>query len=92
MTGQRSKFKELNKKVTWHVSFGDKSIVNIEEKCSITFRCKNGEEQTLQKVYYIPNLCNNIISIGQLSENGKRHCLGVSLCEFMINKEITYEG
>lgn len=34
--------------------------------------CKNGEERCLLDVYYIPNLCNNIISLGQMSETGSR--------------------
>lgn len=34
------------------------------------FQCKNGEKRTLSDVYYIPSLCSNIISLGQLSEVG----------------------
>lgn len=36
------------------------------------FNCKNGEERLLKGVYYIPNLCNNIITLGQLSEEGNK--------------------
>lgn len=36
------------------------------------FEYKNGEEHVLNEVYYIPNLCNNIISICQLSEEGNK--------------------
>lgn len=32
--------------------------------------CKTGEEIVFSDVYYIPTLCNNIISLGQLSESG----------------------
>lgn len=52
--------------------FGDGSTIKIEGKGSITFRGKNGEERTLRDVYYIPTLCNNIISIGQPSEGGNK--------------------
>lgn len=34
--------------------------------------CKNGEEKQLIDVYYIPSLCNNIISLGQMSEIGNK--------------------
>ena len=34
--------------------------------------CKNGEERFLEEVYFIPTLCNNIISLGQLSEGGNK--------------------
>lgn len=72
MTGQISKFKELNKEITGLVRFGDGSTVTIKGRGSIVFRCKNGEEKVLHEVYYIPSLCSNIISIGQLAEEGNR--------------------
>lgn len=72
MTGDKTKFKELNERITGQVKFGDGSMVRIEGKGSITLKCKNGEERVLQEVYYIPTLRSNIISIGQLSEEGNR--------------------
>ncbi|XP_074364584.1 uncharacterized protein LOC141705585 [Apium graveolens] len=72
MTGQRTKFKELDEKITGKVRFGDGSTVEIKGKGTVTFKCKNGEEVTLDGVYYIPTLCNNIISLGQLAENGNK--------------------
>lgn len=72
MTGERSKFKEIDEKVTGHVHFGDGSIVDIKGKGSVVFVCKNGEEIVLDDVYFIPTLCNNIISLGQLSETGNK--------------------
>lgn len=54
------------------VKFGDGSTVCIKGKGTVVFQCKNGEERTLSEVYYIPNLCNNIISLGQLSEIGNK--------------------
>lgn len=72
MTCQRSKFKDLDVKVTGQVKFGDGSIVHIKGKGSVVIRCKTGEVQTLRHVYYIPSLCNNIISIGQLAEEGNK--------------------
>lgn len=72
MTGVRSKFKELDESITGLVKFGDGSTVNIKGKGTVVFNCKNGEEKSLHEVYYIPTLCNNIISLGQLSETGSR--------------------
>lgn len=72
MTGQRGKFKKLDERVTGKVKFGDGSTVNIRGKGIVSFRCKNGEEKILKEVYYIPTLCNNIISLGQLSEDGNK--------------------
>ena len=78
MTGQRSNFKELDEKVTGHVRFGDSSTVEIKGKGSVMFKCKNGEEIVFSDVYFIPTLCNNIISLGQFSENGYKVVLSGS--------------
>lgn len=72
MTGQRSKFDVLDENVTGKVKFGDGSMVQIKGRGSIILKCKNGEERVLKEVYYIPSLCNNIISLGQLSEDGNK--------------------
>ncbi|KAL4580126.1 hypothetical protein LXL04_016306 [Taraxacum kok-saghyz] len=53
-----------------YVKFGNEARVRIEGKGTIVFQCKNGEQRKLQEVYYIPDLCSNIISLGQLSECG----------------------
>ncbi|XP_074378211.1 uncharacterized protein LOC141719734 [Apium graveolens] len=72
ITEQRGKFKELDEKITGQVRFGDGSTVAIRDKGVISFRCKNGEEWNLYDVYYIPTLCSNILSLGQLSGKGSK--------------------
>ncbi|KAL8119266.1 hypothetical protein AgCh_016693 [Apium graveolens] len=72
MTGQEGKFKTLDESVRGQIKFGDGSMVCIKGKGTISFKCKNGEEKVLRDVYYIPSLCNNIISWGQLSEEGNK--------------------
>nr|GEV99809.1 hypothetical protein [Tanacetum cinerariifolium] len=62
MTGDKGKFRDLNMKVQGHVKFGNGSKVRIEGKGTIVFQCKNGEHRKLHEVYYIPDLCSNIIS------------------------------
>lgn len=47
MTGQLSKFNELDKNVKGQVKFGDGSTVQIEGKGTILLRCKNGEDRIL---------------------------------------------
>ena len=32
------------------------------------FKCKNGDQWLLPEIYYIPKLCNNLVSLGQLTE------------------------
>ena len=72
MTGDRSKFHELDGNVTSHVRFGDESIVAILGKGSILFDCKNNDQRLLKYVYFIPSLKSNIISLGQMTEEGSR--------------------
>lgn len=70
MTGQYSKFDKLDENVVGQVRFGDGSVVQIKGKGSITLKCKDGESRHLKEVYYIPSLRSNIISLGQLAEEG----------------------
>jgi hypothetical protein len=72
MTGDRRKFWELDETVTGVVRFGDASSVQIMGKGSILFACKNGDQWLLDDVYYIPSLCWNMVSLGQLTETGHR--------------------
>ena len=70
MTGDRSKFVELDTKVMGHVCFGDESKVEIKGKGAVLFELKNESHKILPNVYYIPMMKNNILSIGQLMKNG----------------------
>ncbi|XP_074352628.1 uncharacterized protein LOC141691769 [Apium graveolens] len=72
MTGDKLKFEILSEEIGGRVRFGDGSAVMIKGKGSIKLRCKNGEERMLHDVYYISTLCNNVISLGQLSETGHK--------------------
>ena len=70
MMGSKKAFSELDCNVTGTVKFGDGSRVAIQGHDTIIFRCQNGEHRALTDVYYIPQLCSSIISIGQLNERG----------------------
>ena len=50
MTGDRTKFKELDEKLIVNVKFGDGSIVPIQGKGSILFQCKNDDQRLLTKL------------------------------------------
>jgi hypothetical protein len=70
MTDIKEVFAELDFDVVDTVQFSDGSVVRIEGCGTILFACKNGEHRTLVNVYYIPHLTANIISCGQLDEDG----------------------
>lgn len=71
MTGER-KFWKLDSSAKVFVKFGDETRVWIEGRGSIIFKYKKGEHWELKEVYFISRVCNNIISLGQLVQNGDR--------------------
>jgi transposase InsO family protein len=75
MTGHRSVFAELDTSVTGTVKFGNGSVVDIQGRGTVLFAYANGEHRALTNVYFILWLCSNIVSLGQLDENG---------CQIMI--------
>uniref|UniRef100_A0ACD6A031 Uncharacterized protein n=1 Tax=Avena sativa TaxID=4498 RepID=A0ACD6A031_AVESA len=70
MTGVREMFTSLDESVHGTVRFGDGSIVSIKGRGTVVFVCLTGDHRVLGDVYYIPSLKSNIISLGQLDENG----------------------
>jgi hypothetical protein len=45
-------------------------VAKIEGRGTILLKCKTGEQKVLQGVYLIPRLTANIISLGQMEEDG----------------------
>jgi hypothetical protein len=70
MPSVRDIFAELDTAVRGKVRFGNGSVVAIEGQGKIIFECRNGEHRALTGVYYIPKLNANLVSLGQLDENG----------------------
>jgi hypothetical protein len=77
MTGERGMFSSLDDTVRGKVKFGDGSVVEICGRGTVVFQCLTGEQRALGDVYYIPSLRNNIISLGQLDENGCK----ITICD-----------
>jgi hypothetical protein len=72
MTGERSAFIEIDHKVHGTVRFGDGAVANIEGQGTILLKCKTGEHKALVGIYLIPRLTANIVSLGQLEEDGHK--------------------
>ncbi|XP_076947543.1 uncharacterized protein LOC143619520 [Bidens hawaiensis] len=89
MTGDKTHFTEIDSNINGLVKFGDGSTIKIEGKGSIVFDCKNGEQRVFNDVYYIPKLCSNILSLGQLTEVG---CKVVMVDEYLWLYENEVEG
>jgi hypothetical protein len=52
------------------VNLGDSSKLSIEGKGKIKIYQNDGKKGYISDVYYVPNMKNNILSIGQLLEKG----------------------
>jgi hypothetical protein len=72
MSGDQDAFTEIDRRVQGIVRFGDVAVTNIVGKGSIILKCKNGEHKALAGVYLIPRLTTNIVSLGQLEEDGHK--------------------
>ncbi|XP_050876274.1 uncharacterized protein LOC127079969 [Lathyrus oleraceus] len=64
MCGDRSMFVEINKVTIGNVSFGDDSKISVKGKVKILTHLKNESHQFIFTVYYVPNMKNNILSLG----------------------------
>jgi hypothetical protein len=72
MMGERSAFTEIDHKVHGTVHFSVGVVTNIEGRGTILLKWKTGEHKTLEGVYLIPQLTANIVSLGQLEEDGHK--------------------
>ncbi|KAG8060127.1 hypothetical protein GUJ93_ZPchr0002g24035 [Zizania palustris] len=70
MSGSMVAFSKLDTAVLGTVWFGDDSVARIEGRGTVTFPCRNGEFRRFIGVYFIPRLTMNIVSVGQLDEDG----------------------
>jgi len=67
MTGDKTWFIELDEKFKHSVRLGNSSKMAVEGKGNVRFEVE-GIIQTVSNVYFVPNLTNNLLSIGQLQE------------------------
>lgn len=89
MIGNKAKFTDLDTTVRSIVKFGDGSTVKICGCGTVLFECHNGEYRALTEVYYIPRLKSNIVSLGQLEENGYQMVLEDGhMCIFYRRKKM----
>ncbi|KAE8706666.1 hypothetical protein F3Y22_tig00110388pilonHSYRG00007 [Hibiscus syriacus] len=70
MCGHKHLFVDMQEIEEGHVSFGDASKVQVKCQDKICFSQKDGKEGSIEDVYYVHDLKSNILSMGQLLENG----------------------
>ncbi|XP_074342990.1 uncharacterized protein LOC141680755 [Apium graveolens] len=70
MSGLKHLFSDLEEINSGVVSFGDSSRIEVKGKGKIHFTRKDGKPGSIEDVYYVPDMKNNILSLGQLLEKG----------------------
>ncbi|RDX94009.1 hypothetical protein CR513_23663, partial [Mucuna pruriens] len=70
MCGKKELFSSLNETVKSTVKFGNNTNISILGKCRIAIKVKNGSQNFIYDVFYIPGLHHNLLSMRQLSEKG----------------------
>lgn len=69
MCGDQTMLIDLNESFRHSVKLGNNTRINVMGKGSVKLML-NGIIHVFQEVYYVPDLRNNLISIGQLQERG----------------------
>ena len=87
MTGIRSLFKELDENQKSEVPFGDDKMVKVEGKGTIGIKTSQDNVKLLHDVQYVPNLTHNLLSVGQLMEDGYSILFDGGVCSVMIRSE-----
>ena len=67
MTGEKDWFVELDESFKHSVRLGNSSRMAVQGKGKVRFEVE-GIVQVVTEVYYVPNLTNNLLSLGQLQE------------------------
>lgn len=81
MTRSKSSFSYLNESFHSTVGFGDLSTVKVIGKGNINFSTKNGCVKIISNIFYVPDLKNNLLIVGQLLEKGYVITLRNDSCE-----------
>lgn len=74
-------FSHLNEDFHSSISFGDHSTVKVMGKGEIKIGTKNGFEETISNVFYVPDLKCNLLSAGQLQKKGYIITIRKGACE-----------
>ena len=86
MLGNIDIFVELNNNYSSQVKFGDENLQCVEGKCVISVQTQKGIERYISYVLYVPNLTQNLLSVGQLLRKGYSVYFDNDKCEIVDKK------
>ncbi|XP_012571430.1 uncharacterized protein [Cicer arietinum] len=70
MTDHKDWFVSIDKKVKREIRFSDNSSVTVEGVGKVLIQMRDGTQSFICDVLYVPNMKNNLLSLGQLLEKG----------------------
>jgi len=70
MTGHREWFVNIDDKVKRKIKFANNSSITVEGIRKVMIQRKDGQHSFINDVLYVPNMKNNLLSLGQLLEKG----------------------
>ena len=70
MSGNKSLFSFIDKTFKSKIKMGNNETIFIVGKRSIMVCTKQGEKKEIQNVYFSPSMKHNLMSVGQLIQNG----------------------
>lgn len=80
MSGDKELFTSLNENFKHSVKLGNNSRMEVAGKGNIKLLL-NGMMSTITEVYYVPELKNNLLSVGQLQEKGLAILIQGGMCK-----------
>jgi hypothetical protein len=80
MSGDAEKFCELNRGFKQQVKLGNNTRISVEGKGKIKLKL-NGMNHIITDVFYVPELHNNLLSVGQIQEKGLAFLFHVGMCK-----------
>ena len=86
MTGIKSLFKEIDKSHKLKVKLGDDKEVQVEGRGVVAVQNGDGNVKLIYDVYYIPDLTQNLLSVGQMMENNCSVFFDENVCVIKDNK------
>eukprot|EP00253_Pinus_taeda_P011564 PITA_11564 len=83
MIGNIALFSKLGQNVKSRVTLGTDSKIYVMGKGEVKIFTKKGEKKTIGDVYYVPGMKYNLLSIGQLVQNGYNVFFVNDVCTIM---------
>lgn len=84
MTGYKQLFEELDETHKLKVKLGDDKLIQVECKGIVAIHTTENDMKYLHNVYFIPNLSQNLLGIGQLMDSGYSILIGKSMANISL--------